>query len=50
MEKTLYTGFIKDVEKVNQVHSVMKADLAGDKLHSSGFGINAVWWWDADSP
>jgi len=28
-----------------QVHSVMKEDLAGGKLPSSDFGTNAAWWW-----
>jgi hypothetical protein len=28
-----------------QVHSVMKKDLAGGKLPSSDFGANAAWWW-----
>jgi len=28
-----------------QVHSVMKEDLAGGKLPSSDFGANAAWWW-----
>ena len=28
-----------------QVHSVMKEDLAGGKLPSGDFGENAAWWW-----
>ena len=31
--------------KSEEVHSVMKHDLAGGKLPSSDFGENAAWWW-----
>ena len=31
--------------KSEQVHAVMKDDLAGGKLPSSDFGENAAWWW-----
>jgi hypothetical protein len=30
--------------KSEQAHSVMKEDLAGGKLPSSLFGVNAAWW------
>jgi len=31
--------------KSEEVHSVMKEDLAGGKLPSNDFGENAAWWW-----
>jgi hypothetical protein len=31
--------------KSEEVHSIMKEDLAGGKLPSSDFGENAAWWW-----
>ncbi|HOE19282.1 MAG TPA: transposase, partial [Syntrophorhabdaceae bacterium] len=31
--------------KSEEAHSVMKEDLAGGKLPSSLFGVNAAWWW-----
>ena len=31
--------------KSEEVHAVMKDDLAGGKLPSSDFGENAAWWW-----
>jgi len=31
--------------KSEQVHGVMKEDLAGGKLPSGDFGENAAWWW-----
>ena len=31
--------------KSEQVHSVMKKDLAGGTLPSGDFGKNAAWWW-----
>ena len=31
--------------KSEEVHAVMKDDLAGGKLPSSDFGVNAAWWW-----
>jgi len=31
--------------KSEEVHSVMKEDLAGSKLPSNDFGENAAWWW-----
>jgi hypothetical protein len=31
--------------KSEEVHSVMKEDLAGGKLPSGDFGENAAWWW-----
>ena len=31
--------------KSEQVHSVMKQDLAGGRLPSADFGENAAWWW-----
>jgi len=30
--------------KSEQVHSVMKEDLAGGRLPSGNFGVNAAWW------
>ncbi len=31
--------------KSDEVHAVMKDDLAGGKLPSADFGENAAWWW-----
>ncbi len=31
--------------KSEEVHSVMKADLAGGRFPSSDYGENAAWWW-----
>jgi hypothetical protein len=31
--------------KSEEAHAVMKEDLAGGKLPSSDFGVNAAWWW-----
>lgn len=31
--------------KSEEIHAVMKDDLAGGKLPSSDFGVNAAWWW-----
>ncbi|MBU0729869.1 MAG: IS1380 family transposase [Proteobacteria bacterium] len=31
--------------KSEEVHAVMKKDLAGGKLPSGDFGVNAAWWW-----
>ncbi|MDD5501753.1 MAG: IS1380 family transposase [Candidatus Omnitrophica bacterium] len=31
--------------KSEEVHAVMKEDLAGGKLPSDDFGENAAWWW-----
>jgi hypothetical protein len=31
--------------KSEEVHSVMKEDLAGGRFPSSDFGENAAWWW-----
>ncbi len=31
--------------KSEEVHKVMKEDLAGGKLPSGDFGENAAWWW-----
>jgi hypothetical protein len=31
--------------KSEAAHSVMKEDLAGGKLPSGDFGVNAAWWW-----
>ncbi len=31
--------------KSEEVHSIMKADLAGGTLPSAEFGRNAAWWW-----
>ena len=31
--------------KSEEIHAVMKKDLAGGKLPSSDFGVNAAWWW-----
>ena len=31
--------------KSEEIHSVMKEDLAGGKLPSGDFGENAAWWW-----
>ena len=31
--------------KSEEVHAVMKEDLAGGRLPSADFGVNAAWWW-----
>jgi hypothetical protein len=31
--------------KSEEVHAVMKEDLAGGRLPSGNFGVNAAWWW-----
>ena len=31
--------------KDEESHSVLKSDLAGGKLPSGKFGVNAAWWW-----
>ena len=31
--------------KSEEVHSIMKKDLAGGKMPSGDFGENAAWWW-----
>jgi Transposase DDE domain group 1 len=31
--------------KSEEAHSIMKDDLAGGKLPSEDFGVNAAWWW-----
>jgi hypothetical protein len=31
--------------KSEEVHSIMKEDLAGGRFPSSDFGENACWWW-----
>jgi len=31
--------------KSEEAHAVMKEDLAGGKLPSADFGVNAAWWW-----
>ncbi len=31
--------------KSEEANSVMKEDLAGGKLPSGKFGVNAAWWW-----
>jgi hypothetical protein len=35
----------KRCSKSEQAHAVMKDDLAGGKLPSADFGVNAAWWW-----
>jgi len=41
----LILWFYKRCGKSEEVHSVMKEDLAGGKLPSDDFGVNAAWWW-----
>ena len=41
----LIRWFYKRCGKSEEVHSVMKEDLAGGKLPSNDFGQNAAWWW-----
>jgi len=41
----LITWFYKRCGKSEEAHSVMKEDLAGGKLPSDDFGVNAAWWW-----
>ncbi|MCP4597146.1 transposase, partial [Neptuniibacter sp.] len=42
---TLIRWLHKRCGKSEQAHSVMKEDLAGGKLPSDDFGVNAAWWW-----
>ncbi len=37
--------FHKRCGKSEEVHAVIKGDLAGGNLPSSDFGTNAAWWW-----
>ena len=41
----LITWLYKRCGKSEEAHHVMKADLAGGKLPSEDFGVNAAWWW-----
>jgi len=41
----LIQWFYQRCGKSEQVHGVMKEDLAGGKLPSNDFGENAAWWW-----
>jgi hypothetical protein len=41
----LIPWFYQRCGKSEAAHSVMKADLAGGKLPSGDFGVNAAWWW-----
>jgi hypothetical protein len=41
----LIRWFYQRCGKSEEVHSVMKEDLAGGKLPSNDFGQNAAWWW-----
>jgi hypothetical protein len=41
----LITWLYKRCGKSEEAHSVMKEDLAGGKLPSDDFGVNAAWWW-----
>jgi hypothetical protein len=41
----LIPWFYKRCGKSEEAHSVMKEDLAGGKLPSDDFGVNAAWWW-----
>ena len=41
----LIPWFYKRCGKSEEAHSVMKQDLAGGKLPSDDFGVNAAWWW-----
>ena len=36
--------FREAVSEVEEVHSVLKEDLAGGRLPSGKFGVNAAWW------
>jgi hypothetical protein len=31
--------------KSEEAHAVLKNDLAGGRMPSQGFGVNAAWWW-----
>ncbi len=41
----LIPWFNKRCGKSEEAHSIMKEDLAGGKLPSDDFGVNAAWWW-----
>jgi hypothetical protein len=41
----LIEWYYKRCGRSEQVHSVMKEDLAGGTLPSGDFGENAAWWW-----
>lgn len=41
----LIPWFYQRCGKSEAAHSVMKEDLAGGKLPSGDFGVNAAWWW-----
>lgn len=41
----LIPWFYKRCGKSEEAHSIMKDDLAGGKLPSDDFGVNAAWWW-----
>lgn len=41
----LIPWFYRRCGKSEAAHSVMKEDLAGGKLPSGDFGMNAAWWW-----
>lgn len=41
----LILWFYKRCGKSEEAHSIMKEDLAGGKLPSDDFGVNAAWWW-----
>lgn len=41
----LINWFHKRCGKSEEVHSVMKEDLAGGQFPSDDFGENAAWWW-----
>ena len=41
----LIPWFYKRCGKSEEAHSIMKEDLAGGKLPSDDFGVNAAWWW-----
>ena len=41
----LITWLYKRCGKSEEAHSIMKEDLAGGKLPSDDFGVNAAWWW-----
>lgn len=40
----LISWFYKRCGKSEEAHSIMKEDLAGGKLPSDDFGVNAAWW------
>jgi hypothetical protein len=43
--QALIPWLYKRCGKSEEAHSVMKDDLAGGKLPSDDFGVNAAWWW-----